>query len=208
MEEDMEFLLIISAHFLALLSPGPDFFLITRAALRLPMRYCLAICAGIATANGVYLCCAVCGLEVIREWTILFTGLRIFGAAYLIYIGILLLKAPRKTLQKTTEYQDSILDTHSNLSQFLVGFMSGILNPKNAIFYLSLFTVMVSRETALATKGMYALWMTSVVFLWDATVVYILSRGRIKSSLENGVFYVEKLAGVMLTAFGLSLPFT
>ena len=203
----MEFLLIISAHFLALLSPGPDFFLITRASLRLPLRYSLAICAGIAAANGVYLCCAVCGLEIIRGWSVLFTALRFCGAAYLLYIGILLLKAPRQALHNTID-QDSILDTHSYQTQFLVGFMSGILNPKNAIFYLSLFTVMVSGETALATKGLYALWMTSVVFLWDAMVVYVLSRGRIKSSLESGVYYVEKLAGVMLTAFGLSLPFT
>ena len=33
----MEFLLLASAHFLALLSPGPDFFLIMQASLRLPV---------------------------------------------------------------------------------------------------------------------------------------------------------------------------
>lgn len=203
----MEFLLIASAHFLALLSPGPDFFLIIRASLRLPLSYCLTICAGIAAANGVYLCCAVGGLEVIREWPILFSGLRICGAVYLVYIGILLLKAPRRPLKRDSDHS-SFLDTHSYPSQFLVGFMSGILNPKNAIFYLSLFTVMVSGETQLITKGMYALWMTSVVFLWDAMVVCLLTRGRLRKSFDSGVFYVEKVAGVMLTCFGLSLPFT
>ena len=41
----MEFLLLATAHFLALLSPGPDFFLIMQASLRLPLRYGFAICA-------------------------------------------------------------------------------------------------------------------------------------------------------------------
>ena len=63
----MEFLLIATTHLLALLSPGPDFFLVLQAALRLPRRYGLAICAGIALANALYLALAVSGIEIVRE---------------------------------------------------------------------------------------------------------------------------------------------
>ena len=72
----MEFLLVATAHFLALLSPGPDFFLILQAALRLPLRYAISVCAGIAAANGVYLIVAVLGLETVREMSGLMTVLQ------------------------------------------------------------------------------------------------------------------------------------
>lgn len=202
----MEFLLIASAHFLALLSPGPDFFLIMQASLRLPLRYGIAICTGIAAANAVYLLLAVLGLEAVKEMSWLMLLLRYIGAAYLIYLGIMLLKTSRQTL--VSEKPVTLLQSRHLGRQFLLGCMSGILNPKNMIFYLSLFTVMVSPQTPLAIRSLYALWMTLVVFLWDCSVVILIGRQRVKNWLGHGVFYVEKISGVLLTLFGLGLPFT
>jgi threonine/homoserine/homoserine lactone efflux protein len=202
----MEFVLIASAHFLALLSPGPDFFLIMQAALRLPRRYGIAICAGIALANAVYLVCAVCGLQIINGIPWLMITLRYLGALYLVFIGIMLLKTPR---QKTDHNpQTPLLQTHHLGRQFLLGFMSAILNPKNAIFYLSLFTVMVSQQTGLTIRALYALWMVSMVFCWDSLIVFLIGRKTLKAGSGIYSFYIEKISGAMLALFGLLLPFT
>ena len=48
-----QFLIIAGAHFLALLSPGPDFFLIVRSAVVNGARVASGVCVGIALANGV-----------------------------------------------------------------------------------------------------------------------------------------------------------
>jgi threonine/homoserine/homoserine lactone efflux protein len=48
-----QFLMIAAAHFLALLSPGPDFFLIARTSLSAGWRVAGGVCLGIAVANGV-----------------------------------------------------------------------------------------------------------------------------------------------------------
>lgn len=202
----MEFVLIATAHFLALVSPGPDFFLITQASLRLPVRYGLSICGGIAAANACYLLVAVFGLEVIREHSGLMTALRFLGAGYLIFLGVMLLRTPMRSLEAGKEAR-GFLQARRMGRQFLVGFCAAILNPKNAIFYLSLFTVMVSPETGLATRCLYALWMTALVFFWDCGVVFFIGRERVKARLGRGVYLVEKAAGVMLTLFGLLLPF-
>jgi len=201
----MEFVLIATAHFLALLSPGPDFFLIMQASLRMPLRYGVAVCAGVATANAVYLVCAVLGLEVIKELGWLMTILQYCGAFYLVFLGIMLLRAPNRPL--FSDEPGHILQTRHLGRQFLLGFMSGILNPKNAIFYLSLFTVMVSEQTGFVTRCFYALWMTTVVFVWDVLVAKVISRGRMNSLLSRGVFLVEKFSGLMLLFFGIILPF-
>ena len=133
-------------------------------------------------------------------------ALKYLGAGYLLFLGIMLLRTTRQTLddQKTEHF----LCVHHLSKQFLIGFMSGLFNPKNMIFYLSLFTVMVSDHTSLTTRFLYGLWMTSVVFFWDAAVVAVLGRKRIKDWLGNGIFYVEKLSGVVLATFGLALFLT
>jgi threonine/homoserine/homoserine lactone efflux protein len=202
----MEFLLIASAHFLALLSPGPDFFLIMQASLRLPFRYAIGVCTGITAANALYLLFAVFSLEVIRETTWLMTGLKYLGAIYLVFLGIMLLKTPIRSLNRQSS--DHFLQVHHFGKQFFIGFMSGFLNPKNVIFYLALFTVMVSDKTGLAMRCFYALWMIGVVFIWDCGMVLVIGRDQIRQWLGRSVFVVEKISGVMLTLFGLLLPFT
>ncbi len=202
----MEFLLIATAHFLALLSPGPDFFLIMQAALRMPIRYAISVCAGITVANALYLLVAVFSLEVVRETIWLITTLKYLGAFYLVFLGIMLLRTPIRSLDQ----QDStgFLQVHHLGQQFLIGFLSGILNPKNVIFYLALFTVMVSDKTAFPTRCLYALWMTTVVFVWDSGVVMLIGRERVREWFGRSVFVVEKISGVVLTIFGLLLTVT
>lgn len=203
----MEFVLIAAAHFLALVSPGPDFFLITQASLRLPLRYSIAICGGIAAANAGYLLVAVFGLEAMREITGVMVALRYLGAGYLVFLGVMLLRSPMRSLDGP-DRTHHVLHGQSMVRQFFFGFAAGILNPKNAIFYLSLFTVMVSEQTGVPTRCLYALWMTAVVFLWDCGLVLVIGREKVKARLGRGVYTIEKIAGVMLTLFGLMLPFS
>jgi threonine/homoserine/homoserine lactone efflux protein len=202
----MEFVLIASAHFLALLSPGPDFFLLMQAALRLPLRYGFAISGGIATANALYLATAVVGIEIMKEFNLLMTCLRYTGAAYLLLIGIILLRAPRQDLEGNIG--KNLLRMRHMRRQFILGFGSAILNPKNAIFYLSLFTAMVSETTGLTSRSMYALWMVGIVFFWDCGVVLLIGRPTIRARLDKSIFVIEKLSGCVLACFGLILPFT
>jgi threonine/homoserine/homoserine lactone efflux protein len=194
------------AHFLALLSPGPDFFLIMQAALKLPRRSGLALCAGIAAANGAYLVLALLGFALIKETSWLFTLVRYLGAMYLLFLGIMLLRSPGMSPQ--AERSLGPLGDHSPKRQFLVGFAAAILNPKNMVFYLSLFTVMVAPERELHIRMLYALWMVMVVLLWDCSLVVILGRETVKALLGKAIYWLEKLAGAALAGFGLLLPFT
>ncbi len=199
----MEFLLIASAHFMALLSPGPDFFLILQAALRLPLRYAFLVCAGIAAANGVYLVVAVMGLETVREMGALMLVLKWLGGGYLVYVGLMLLRAPRRSMDAGAPV--SALHVPGVGRQLMVGFLSAIFNPKNAIFYLSLFTVMVSAETPLGIRILYALWMVALVLVWDMGVAAAFGRERMKRLLDRWVFRIEKVSGLLLAFFGVLL---
>ncbi len=199
----MEFLLIASAHFMALLSPGPDFFLIMQTALRMRLQFAWAVCAGIAAANGVYISLAILGFEYVKTMPMLMQFLHYAGGGYLIYLGFLLLKAPENPI--TDPQTHHILLTPRLNRQFLVGFTSGILNPKNSIFYLSLFTAMVSPATPLRQRSLYGLWMAAMVLCWDMMIAAVINKHSIKTLPAGWLFPLEKIAGLALSFFGVLL---
>jgi threonine/homoserine/homoserine lactone efflux protein len=197
----MEFLLLASAHFLALLSPGPDFFIIIQTALKKPLCYAFSVCAGIASANALYLLVAVLGLEVIKEMPMLMLVLKYLGGAYLVFLGVMLLKSKKIDIN----VDKNQLQIKSLKAEFVIGFLSGFLNPKNAIFYLSLFTLMVSAETSLFTRTLYALWMSFLVLFWDMGIAVLIGNENVKNRLSRWIYLIEKISGFVLASFGLVL---
>ena len=199
----MEFLLIASVHFMALLSPGPDFFLIMQTALRTRLKFAWAVCAGIAAANTVYISLAIIGFECISKLPHLMQALHYAGGGYLLYLGFLLLKAPKTAF--SDQQKEDILLAPGIAGQFLIGFTSGILNPKNSIFYLSLFSAMVSPATPFMQRFLYGLWMAAMVLGWDMVIAAVINKHSSRSLPAGWIFSLEKLAGLALSFFGAAL---
>ena len=86
------------SHFVALLSPGPDFFLLVGYAIRYRLRGSVGLCLGIAAGNGLYILLAIIGWGILRQAPLLFTAIELLGAAYLLWIGSLLLRSRPATL--------------------------------------------------------------------------------------------------------------
>jgi threonine/homoserine/homoserine lactone efflux protein len=200
----MEFLILATAHFLALLSPGTDFFIIVSTALRRPLKYAFTVSIGIVTAHALYLCIAVLGLESIKHISGLMETLRYLGGIYLLYIGFMLIKAPKVDMDIEIKKP---LHVENLKSEFIKGFLSAFLNPKNIIFYLSLFTTLVSVSTPLYMRSLYALWMCSLVLFWDIGISLMVGNKKVKNRLSSYIFRLEKIAGVILGSFGLLLIF-
>ena len=202
----MEFIILATTHFLALLSPGPDFFLIMQASIRMKLRYAVSICGGISFANGVYLLCAILGIETIKSNQTIMQLLQYGGALYLIFLGVMLLKI-KKNQEIELPKSKLFLHVESIPRQFFIGFLSGILNPKNMLFYFSIFTVLVSEQTLFSTKVLYALWMVAIVFSWDCLVAMLFGKNSLKKYFERSIYYIEKITGLALVLFGSSLIF-
>ena len=97
------FLLVAGSHFLALLLPGADFFLIVRLAARSGWRACVGLCTGIAIGNACYVALAFLGLQVLQQAPVLLWGIHLLGAAYLLTLSVTLLcpKTPVTPTEKT-----------------------------------------------------------------------------------------------------------
>lgn len=189
------------AHFVALLSPGPDFFLLVGYAARYRMRGSAGLCVGIAFGNGLYVLLAIIGWGILRQLPLLFTVIELLGALYLLWIGSLLVRSRPQTLTGT--------DAQSTCPEFgkqiLLGLGSSLLNPKNALFYLALMTALLGPSVTLLQQTMSGIWMTSVVLCWDLLIVMFIGLPQIQRRLSRGILWVERIAGGVLIIFGCAI---
>ena len=189
------------AHFVALLSPGPDFFLLAGYAARYRMRGSAGLCVGIAFGNGLYILLAIIGWGILRQLPLLFTVIELLGALYLLWIGSLLVRSRPQTLTGT----DAQSTCPGFGKQILLGLGSSLLNPKNALFYLALMTALLGPSVTLLQQTMSGIWMTSVVLCWDLLIVMFIGLPQIQRRLSRGILWVERIAGGVLIIFGCAI---
>ncbi|GIG25382.1 threonine transporter RhtB [Cellulomonas denverensis] len=190
-----QFLAVAAAHFLALLIPGVDFFLIARTSLAHGWRNATGACLGIAAANALFITAAFCGVSLISHPLVL--GIvQAAGGGFLMVIGVAFLRSsPVADLGRAEGVQAATWRSSAGL-----GLASGLLNPKNALFYLSLAAVVGT--VAPLTRVLYGAWMVGVVLLWDVLVAVALGSRRALARWGRVLPWLTRIAGVFLVLFG------
>ncbi|POT56109.1 threonine transporter RhtB [Citrobacter amalonaticus] len=186
------------AHFVALLSPGPDFFLLVGYAVRYRLRGSAGLCVGIAAGNGLYILLAIVGWGILRQFPLLFTLIELSGALYLLWIGSLLIRSRSQALTDA----DAQATCPGFGKQVLLGLGSSLLNPKNALFYLALMTALLGPSVTLLQQTVSGIWMASVVLCWDLLIAMCIGLPQIQRRLTKGILWIERLAGAVLIVFG------
>ena len=193
------------AHFLALLSPRPAFFLLPSHAVRHGVRGARFICLGIALGNALYICLAVSGWSVMRQIPSLYRLMELAGAGYLAWLGFLLLRESRHAATGAASLATQAASPLSPAKQLLTGLGSALLNPKNAVFYLTLMTVILGPTATLPQQAFAGIWMTLLVFAWDAALAAAISLPGAQRALEKRIPLIEALAGLTLAGIALWL---
>ncbi|WPC76273.1 LysE family translocator [Vibrio porteresiae] len=189
------------AHFVALLSPGQDFFLIIGHSIRHRLKGSRFICLGIALGNAIYIAIAILGWTRIRDNNSLFMIISMLGAAYLFWIGIHLLKSQKN--EDRLEIQETL--TPSAFKQLTLGLNSALLNPKNALFYMSLMVVILGNSITITQQITCGVWMSLAVLLWDLLVASVIGLHQVQMRLSQSVHLIERGAGMVLIFFGMAL---
>ena len=196
------FVLVGVSHFLALLLPGADFFLIVRLAARSGWHACVGLCTGIAMGNACYVGLAFLGLQVLQQAPVLLWGIHLLGAAYLLTFSVTLLHP--KTPTPTPSAKPNPI-THTALRNFGMGLLSALLNPKNGLFYMSLASVLSQQQASLLLYVACAVWMVGVVWLWDMAVAVLLGHSVLMRRFQHGLPQIERIAGLMLGGLALAM---
>lgn len=202
-----EFLTLALVHFLAVASPGPDFAIILRQSISYGRR--TAVWTGIGIGFGVLVHVFYCilGLGLIISQSILaFTVVKLLGAAYLIYIGWMAIQSKKKDLEIETQTTATLAP--SNFRAFTTGFITNVLNPKATLFFLALFSVIISPTTPVIIQFAYGLWMLTATALWFSTLGLVFSMQFFRNLFHAIGHWFERIMGTILIALGIKLAFT
>ncbi|WP_026877614.1 LysE family translocator [Jiangella gansuensis] len=190
-----QFVAVAIAHFLALLIPGVDFFLIARTAMTSGWRNATGACLGIAIANGIFIAAAFSGVSLVSHPALL-DALQLAGGSFLIFVGVAFLRSrARIDLDQGPGAQRTTW-----LRNFGLGIASGLLNPKNALFYVSLATAV--NAAAPLTLVLYGTWMFSIVLVWDVFVAVVLGSRCALARMDRILPWLTGLSGGFLVLFG------
>lgn len=190
-----DFITLAIAHFIALLSPGVDFFIIVGNSSKYGKLSGVLTAFGIAIANLVYILFALFSISFIKDNETLFLSIKIIGALYILYIAYELILAPKR---KLFEKNRNITNKKFYLLYFSQGFLSAILNPKNSIFYFTMFSIVLSKNTAQIVEIFYGMWMFFVVLLWDIFIVFLVNHKKAQGFMEKYSNLLEKISGYIL----------
>lgn len=192
-----EFFTLTSIYFLALLSPGQDFFLIMKHALTHGYKKAWWVCMGIAGGNALYIALAYMGHHLLTQFPLMIRWIELGGSCFLLYVGILLLFSKRYKVETSLHVNTKLIS-----KLFFHGFFSALLNPKNILFYFSLLFTIIRPEQLLHVKIFYAFWMIGLLLLWDGFVAFLFGNTKAVKLLPY-VHIMQKLIGVLLILFAL-----
>ena len=178
------------AVFMAML-PGADFVMVTRTSISNGRLAGLYMGLGMSLSVCMHASYSIAGLAVVianSPW--LFSAIKYLGATYLIYLAWQLLTT-RNVINKDQK------NSTTQMSPFIalrMGFTCNILNPKTSIFFLSIFTQVVSVDTPLLMQASYGLIIILAHFIWYSGVTLLLSHPNILPRFNRQKQNIDKIA--------------
>lgn len=196
-----EWLAVITITAFAVMSPGPDFAMVSRNSLTLSQRAGILTAVGIGAGVLVHVSYTLLGIGVlIQETPALFDSLKLVGAAYLIWLGVKMLVS--QDLAFPISAPKTALSDHAALR---IGFLTNVLNPKTTIFIVSLFMQVVDGETPLVTQIAYGAFIAVSHILWFSTVSMFFGAPQIQQRIFGLRRWIDRVFGLLLVGFGIAL---
>ncbi|WP_340610439.1 LysE family translocator [Xenorhabdus bharatensis] len=202
-----EFLGLALIHFLAVVAPGPDFAVTIRQSIRFGRLAGIFTAIGIGVGISVHVIYTLIGVgALIHSTPWLMTVAKIIGGVYICYLGI-------QFIRSKPEQADFVLSHEAPVQQqnlrraFFIGFMTNATNPKATLFFLAVFTTIVSTATPLSVQVFYGVWMCMVNAVWFILVSCFFSNPVIRLKFIQMGYWFERGIGVILIGFAARLMF-
>jgi threonine/homoserine/homoserine lactone efflux protein len=183
--------------------PGADMALVTRNVLVVGRRRTMLTIAGIGCGCIIHATASALGLSAILATSATaFDVVKTIGAAYLVWLGV---QSIRDAGHPATR-PNATPSARSRLGPFLQGFLTNVLNPKVAIFYLTFLPQFIGPGEAVFRRSLFLAgihiamgfaWLTAYAWFVDQLGA-VLTRPMVKA-------WLERVTGGLLIALGARL---
>lgn len=220
MPDASHLLVFIAAGLLLNLTPGPDVMFIVANAVRAGARAGVAAALGISAGCLVHVAAAALGVSaLLAASSTAFGVLKWLGAVYLVWVGVQMLRsamgqdAPVKIAAGAyLAGVEGRFDAESALAiVFRRGFLTNVLNPKVALFFLAFVPQFIAPGTAhtggvfLALGLLFTFNSLLVCIGWALAAAWLARRA---GALQRATRWLDGLAGTLFIGFGIRLALT
>jgi threonine/homoserine/homoserine lactone efflux protein len=201
---DTTLLAFIGICLLLSVTPGPDMAVVTKNALVHGRRGVVLTTTGIALALSIWVTATAVGLSaVLRTSSELLFALKLFGAAYLAYLGIRALIESRRKPDDLLAGTPPAAPAHVIFRQ---GFLSALSNPKLGVFFVTFLPQFVTPGQALLPRLLLLGLIFAVIgWTWMNVYGFFVTRIRDVITAPRVRQWMERVTGVVLLGFGARL---
>nr|WP_299174478.1 LysE family translocator [uncultured Allomuricauda sp.] len=147
------------------IAPGPDNIFVLSQSISNGVKSGLATVAGLVSGCLVHTTLLAFGIsEVIKRSDTLFWGIKLFGAAYLLYLAVMVYRS-----DATISLDKKGVSSRGLGQLFWKGFTMNVLNPKVTIFFLAFFPGFLFSTTIHPVIQFYVL---GLLFMLIAFVIF------------------------------------
>lgn len=191
---------VASITVLAVVSPGADFAMVTRNSMLVSRRAGVYSAVGIALGVWLHVAYALLGLGwLLAQSPRWFFTLKVLGAAYLLYLGLGML---RSRPQSAGETPGMALADWAALRS---GLLTNALNPKTTLFVLSLFSQVIHPATPRWLQLAYGAFMSLAHLVWFVLVARAFSSEAARALVARYRYRIEQAIGAVLVLLAVLL---
>ena len=197
------FALFLLSGLLLNMTPGADMLFIVSRSAGQGVRAGAMAALGVGAGCLVHVTAAAVGLSaLIAASDLAFNVVKWMGAAYLVWLGVGLLRARRQAPAVSAPMAAAPLR-----AVFWQGVLTNVLNPKIVLFFLAFLPQFVGTST----RGQgWAFLLLGVVFtvngtLFNLGVAWVAARARHLGRMQRLALRVRRLTGVVFVGLGLRL---
>lgn len=191
------------AHALGVASPGPDFAMVTRQSLSHGRSAGLWTAAGIGSGILFHVAYGLFGLAwMIERYPQFLSWIAYAGAGFLLYMAYGALRS-----QPLPDSADALPAAQAGdwKKNYAIGLLTNVLNPKATLFFVALFTAVITGPMTATLKLILGLWLPMTTFAWFALVALLLSKETLRQKLRRHAHRIDRAMGVVLLALGLGM---
>ena len=190
---------------IVVITPGVDMAVVTRNALLDGRRAAVLTALGINLGVLFWVTAAALGLAaVVAASAPAFAAIKLAGAVYLIYLGLLALRSAGRTLPGPTEAAGASARERGR-APFRQGLVSNLLNPKIAVFFTGLLPQFVGSDGSAADLLLLGLLFNALGVAWLTSYALLAARGRNVLSRPAVKRTLDRATGIVLIGLGARL---
>ncbi|MEE9348696.1 MAG: LysE family translocator [Flavobacteriaceae bacterium] len=193
------------------LMPGPDNVFVLTESITKGKRNGIIIAAGLASGIIIHTIIIATGLSVlVQKSPSIFTGIKIFGAVYLLYLAYLTYKEETITVKISNE-NDSLDIKEKWFPLYKKGFIMNVLNPKVTLFFIAFLPQFVSKN---GLSFSIQIIILGIIFMIQAFLVFsiiAIVSDQLRQYLNSSIFWekvkwVKMAILILLAGFLLLIP--